>query len=233
MEIGQRPLFAKKVGTAVACPDEKEAKEVLQIFQNVLTNRGAGVPYSPFEIASAVSKVHDMCQWYGCPSVFITITVDDGHNCLSLRICFPISNHMNSQFPCPATNASDFPCTLAQVDEVFRDNILIQNANLMKMTNEDSVAAVLFFKLLIEFVYGHLLGLLPDRLWCKTDNYLKFPLGMFGSPTAAMHAIEAQGRKTLHGQFAFFGRMPASILQCSGDFNALKTLVSRILERLG
>ena len=53
---------------------------------------------------------------------------------------------------------------------------------------------------------------------------------MFGRPTAAMHAIEPQGHKTLHGHLAFFGGMPASILQCSADFGALKTLVSRILD---
>ena len=102
-------------------------------------------------------------------------------------------------------DASDFLCALAQGDEVFRDNIPIQNANLMKMINENSVAAVLFFKLLIESVYEHFLGLLLDRLWCKTENYWKFPLGMFGRPTAAMHTIEPQGRKTLHGHFASFG----------------------------
>ena len=98
----------------------------------------------------------------------------------------------------------------------------------MKLINENSVAAVLFFKLLIESVYEHLLGLLPDRLSRKTDNYWKFPFGMFGRPTAAMHAIEPQGRKISHGHLAFFGGMPASILQCGDDFDALKTLVSRI-----
>jgi len=49
---------------------------------------------------------------------------------------------------------------------------------------------------------------------------------MFGRPTAAMHAIEPQGRKTLHGHLAFFGGMPASILQCGDDFDALKALPS-------
>ena len=196
----------------------------------MLKNSGASVPYSPFESASAVSKAHAMCQWYRCPSVFITITVDDAHNCLSLRMCFPIANHANSQFPCPETDASEFLRALAQGDEVFRDNIPIRNGDLMKMINENSVAAVLFFKLLIESVYEHLLGLLPDRLWRKTENYWKFPLGMFGRPTAAMHAIEPQGRKTLHGHLAFFGGMSASILQCSADFDALKTLVSWILD---
>ena len=171
-----------------------------------------------------------MCQWHGCPSVFLTITVEYARNCLSLRMCFPISNHVDSQFPCPSMNASGFLCALAQGDEVFRDNIPIQNANVMKMINENSVAAILFFKLLIESVYEHLLCLSPDRLWRKTENYWKFPLGMFGRPTAAMHAIEPQGRKTLHGHLAFFGGMPASILQCSADFDALKTLVSRILD---
>ena len=57
----------------------------------------------------------------------------------------------------------------------------------------------LFFKLLIESVYEHLLGLLLDHLWRKTENYWKFPLGMFGRPPAVMHAIEPQGHKTLHG----------------------------------
>ena len=80
----------------------------------------------------------------GCPSVFITITVHDAHNCLSLHMCFPIANHANSQFPCPETDASDFLCALVQGDEVFRDNIPIRNGDLMKMINENSVAAVLF-----------------------------------------------------------------------------------------
>ena len=44
----------------------------------------------------------------------------------------------------------------------------------------------------------------------------------FGRPTAAMNAIEPQGHKTLHGHLA-------SILQCGDDFDALKTLVSRII----
>ena len=126
-KLTKDPLFAKKVSTAVACPDGKEAKEVLQMFQNVLKNSGASVPYSPFESASAVSKVHAMCQWYGCPSVFITITVDDAHNCLGLCMCFPIANYANSQFPCPETDVSEFLCALAQGDEVFRDKLLIES----------------------------------------------------------------------------------------------------------
>ena len=127
-KIDQRPDFCKnKVSMAVACPDEKEEKEVLKVFQNVLKNSSAGVPYSPFESVSAESKVHAMCQWYGCPSMFVTITVNDAHNSLSLHMCFPInSNHVNSQFPCPAMDASDFLCALAQDNKVFKDNIPIQ-----------------------------------------------------------------------------------------------------------
>ena len=45
-----------------------------------------------------------------------------------------------------------------------------------------------------------------------------------------MHAIEPQGHKTLHGDLTFFGGMPALILQCGNDFDAVKTLVSRILD---
>ena len=145
--------------------------------------------------------------------MFIKITVDDAHNCLSLRMCFPIANRTNSQFPCPATDASEFKflCALAQGAEVFRDNIPIQNANLMKMINENSVATVLFFKLLIDSVYEHLLGLLPDCLSRKTDNYWKFPLGMFGRPTAAMHAIEPQGHNTLHGHLLSLASLNSTV----------------------
>ena len=71
--LAKDPLFAKKVSMGVACPDGKEAKEVLQMFKNVLKNSGAGVAYSPFESASAVSKVHAMCQWYGSPSQIVQI----------------------------------------------------------------------------------------------------------------------------------------------------------------
>ena len=132
--------------------ERKQKKSCRCLKMYLKAARGAGVSYSPFESASAVTKVHSMCQWYGCPSVFITITVDNAHNCLSLRMCFPTANCANCQFPCPTMDASEFLCALAQGAEVFRDNIKIQNANLMKMINENSVAAVLFFKLLIESV---------------------------------------------------------------------------------
>ena len=55
-----------------------------------------------------------------------------------------------------------------------------------------STVIVLFFKLLIESVYEHLLGLLPDRLWRKTENYWMFPLGMFGRPTARHRTTRLQ-----------------------------------------
>ena len=129
------------------------------MFQNVLKVAVPVCHILPSKAPSAVSKVHAMCQWYGYPSVFITITVDEALNCLSLRMCFLITNHANFQFPCPG-------------DELFRDNIPIQNGNLMKLIN------------------AHLLGLVPDRLPRKTENYWKFPLGMFGTPTAAMHAMD-------------------------------------------
>ena len=45
-----------------------------------------------------------------------------------------------------------------------------------------------------------------------------------------MHTREPQGCKTLLSHLAFFGGMPASILQCSTDFNALNTLVSWTLN---
>ena len=53
---------------------------------------------------------------------------------------------------------------------------------------------------------------------------------MCGRPPAALHALEPTGHKSLHGNLALFGGMPAQILQRSAGFYALKTPVLQTLD---
>ena len=95
------------------------------------------------------------------------------------------------------------------------------------MINENSVAAVFFFKLLIESVYEHVLAFFPIAYGIKLRIVPTWNVWKTYSCNVCYRTTRLQ---TLHGHLAFFGGMPASILQCSNDFYALKSLVSRILD---
>ena len=222
------PGYAQKVDAAVNNPEGKEAREVLKGFQHFLDLGGAPVPYSSFESASGVSKVYAMSQFHGCLNVYMTISVDDSHSALALRLCVPVkSTNANADFP--ASDAG-FLEALSQGESLFEEKIPIGNAELMKMINANPVAAVLFFKHLIEAVYECLLRILPDRLTRRTQVLSKRGVGIFGRVPAAMHAVEPQGRQTLHAHFAIWGGLPSSLLQKGAMFPKIREAISKVMD---
>jgi hypothetical protein len=129
IEIGQLSVdeeFQKKLNEGMKDPKSKSAKYVLSKFDKLVRSMNNNVPFSSSSKAKYISIIYAMVQIYSCPNTFFTFAMDDKHNTLSLRLCFP-TNNGNSSFPAVDDN---FLESLATGENQFKKDIDISNKNL-------------------------------------------------------------------------------------------------------
>ena len=144
--------FLASVETAVKNPTGPEAKEVMKTMGPLIRTTGKHTEFSPVARAHAITTLYAMVQYYQCPSVFLTISPDDVHSVLSIRLSIPsASQNGNTAFPAHdeglieqlLKGATSFP--IGEVD--------ISEFGLQKLVAENPVAATEIFKLTLEAVY--------------------------------------------------------------------------------
>jgi hypothetical protein len=135
--------FIAKTKYASENPNSKEAKEVRLKLQNVIQTTGKNVPYSPSERAEATTTLLTMSQIFGPPNIFMTMSMDDAHTALTLRMSFP-SSKQAANLLFPATD-SGFSEALFEGQDMFTDSIPITDAKLFERMNQNPVAAAEYF----------------------------------------------------------------------------------------
>jgi hypothetical protein len=136
-----------------------------------------------------------MTQFYGCPNLFITISLNDSKTVLALRMSFPSKNNDN-KFP---QTDDGFIKALKDGDSNFMETIPISSKSLVNLINSNPVSAALFFQKTLDAFFEHVLGMQLNHSTKRTIPLSKHNKGVFGHIISAFIAIETSARKALHG----------------------------------
>ena len=186
-------------------PRSKEAKKIVKKMDSLIRTTGKIVPFSPMARADATTSLYAMTQFYGPPSVFMTFSMDDAHTCLTLRLSYPSMQRENApaNTTFPATD-SGFIDALKNNEPTFMENIPITDSKLIELMNNNPVAAAEYFRMVMDAIYEHLLGIRQDRHVKRTVPLGARLAGIFGIMRAVYHALEVQGRIALHAHAALW-----------------------------
>ena len=180
------------------------------------------VPFSPQERKQSTSNLYAIVQRYGIVSSFLTLSFDDTHNPLVMRLSVP--SHDNTTFPA--------------TPDGFLRHLTAKNASMpygregktMDLTEyglhhriaRAAVSATRVFLRMMQNVSHHLLG---KPLQNHTRATSARQAGVLGNMTAMGGCIEAQGRGTLHAHLLLCGLLGPDILQACAAYPQLRDAV--------
>ena len=136
-EIVNSEEFKQKVQEAILNPMGKAAQYVINITEPYIQMCGKKVPYSPMERQNSMGELIAMTQRYGVPSVFQTISLDDIHHPMVIRLAFP--SESNISFP---AKCGEFLDTLRNGDVTY-DQKSVSDFSLQKLVTGNSFASAI------------------------------------------------------------------------------------------
>ena len=209
-ELVADPVFKAKVAEAKQDPTSKVAAEVMRVLMKYVVVAGQTVPFGTVERMRVATKMHALVHRFGLPSIFLTISTDDIHSALNLRMSYPSQDNLH--FPATTTtfnpDESDF-LQFLQGGQQQLGSVKMNKNNFGQLLASNPAAAASMFQRTMEAVHVALLGLsaehttkttIPfdaDPLPAKPGNAKSFtpsPGGVFGKVAAAFSVVEAQGR---------------------------------------
>ena len=221
------PAFRAKVERSIRAPDGVEAREVMNILRPIISITGGKIPYSPSERATGITTMYSYCQYYGLPSVFLTVAPDAMHNGLVIRLSH--ANGANSDFPAVG---GPFMDALQNGAVIFEENIPIAHSNLYTLANDNPTAEAEVFQLLVDVIYEVLLGFKRKQYYRKTTPYSTRTKGIFSKVFAAFGANETQARRLLHIHLVIWATLSPSILQNVAAFKELAEIAGKVLDSM-
>jgi hypothetical protein len=105
------------------------------------------------ERESAMGSLCAMTQRHGTPSIFLTVSLDDIHNPLTLRAAFPSKS--NTEFP---ADPGTFLEALRRGDANYEEQSTSENS-MHSLVSENPVASTMTFKLIMENLFNILIGI--------------------------------------------------------------------------
>ena len=223
------PAFKEKVESAVENPSSAEARELLKEVSPLVSLTSSKADFSPAARGAALTTLYAYVQYYGFPSVFLTVAPDDTHSVLSVRATItgaPVD--CNNHFP--ATD-SGFLDELRKGGTTFTiGEIDISEHALQRLIADNPVAATEIFKVMIEAIWCCLLGLPPDRDTRKTFPPGTLPKGIFGHTRAFYSVIETQGRLSLHVHMLIWAGLQPKIIQKCAAYDDLMAIIREVLD---
>lgn len=199
-EFLKAPEAAKIIEEAFKNNKGPEAKQLLCMLQPFIRIIGANVDYSPMERSHAITDLYSYVQYFGTPSVFLTIAPDDTHSVMSIRMSYPTSVADPEIFP--STNGGISSALDHQEKEFslpyLEHKIDISEFGLQDLLASNPVAAATIYKKLIDAVFEQLLGIQPNYKSKVTKPYVSRRKGIFGKTRAVFSVTEVQGRLSLH-----------------------------------
>ena len=91
-EFGEKvcdPAFQDELKQYSENPETPEAKDFLASIMPLLGICSRSIPYGALRNSSATSELYALCGRYGSPSTFLTISPDDLHDSLVIRLSIP------------------------------------------------------------------------------------------------------------------------------------------------
>ena len=224
--------FWETLDAAADDPNSTQAQQLQRRLVPLLTLAGKEKPWGKVERSAMKGKILAVAARHGDPSVFLTISPDDVHQMLSIRLSYP------------STSNQDFPASAS--DAVLREHRSPRNeiefsVQLQRRASENPVATSVAYDWMINAVFEVLVGL-PKRthrrksdaiLDCVVDGDLpqigKRRPGIFGVPVAAVWVTETSGRKALHLHSALWTCLsPRLLAKLASHDELLRELIDAI-----
>ena len=220
------PNFQEIIDAAIVNPKGAEAKEVMKRLGTYIELCGNKVPFGPAERNLGITKLYSLVHRYGLPSIFLTISPDDVHSPMALRLCFP--SITNSDHP---AQAETFLNALRTGELEFQE-ISINNFGLLKLIAQNPVASAEIFNKMMETVWSALIGIKSEKFQKKTVPISSKDDGIFGQNVATFGVFEVQGRGSLHTHMCIWGSLTPSLLQKVASYPALVKRVTAAMDTM-
>lgn len=175
-EVVTAPDFEARLERAVGAPGGEEASELLRQLLPHINVASAKLPYSNSRRRATMSKLTAYVDHYGLPSVFLTVSHDDAHDGLAIRLAIPSPG--NTSFPAVA---GDYLDALRRGDPTIGD-VVVHEIALQTRIAENAVAAVYAFKTMVEHVYSDIIGLPLESCSQRTVPIASRSRGVFSDP---------------------------------------------------
>jgi hypothetical protein len=223
------PSFLEQLDRATAEPDGEDAKTVLRLLGPHIRAAGGAVPYGPVMRANALSQLYAMVHRFGVPSFFVTISPDDVHHVLAVRVSIPSRD--NFSFPAAAGGLLD----ALRGGEASFEGVPIREIDLQRLAAGSPVAAAALSKRVMEAVVSALLGLAWDVATRVTSPVGARLRGVLGRAVAAFFVKETQGRGALHDHgLVWVAELTPLLLQAAagipGLVQKLATAINSVLQ---
>ena len=219
VEVMHDPTFIPDLEEGIKNPRGKAASKILRRIQPLLVSCSAKVPFSAVARNADITTLYNMRRCFGLPAWFITISPDDIHNPMVLRMALWTMSCVG--FP---TTDEGFSQALRDGNTQFTSGppaatheIRLDEANLRRIVGDNPVAAAEVFNRMLVTIWKVLFGLEPSHLNGKgtkrTSPLWSSAPGLFGPLCAAFGCTEEQTRKALHQHVLGFGGLPPEVLQ--------------------
>ena len=167
------------------------------------------VPFSVEERQNNVSRLYALAHRFGTMASFLTVSFDDAHNPLVLRMSVPGRSDVNTSFP---AIPGDLMAKLRDPAATEGPGgIKLANVELHKRVASNPVAATVGFLRQMTNVSTYLIGKAPDTGALSTKPARTGCLG--GRVTAIGGCVETQGRGTLHAHMLLCGLLGTDVVQ--------------------
>ena len=225
-EMIANPAFIGQLEHAKNHPNTTEAKALLAKMTPHISLVNRKVPYSAAERKAAVGHLMNMVRYYGPPTIFNTISQDDIHGLLNIRLTLNMKN--NTTFP---ATENGFAEALRQQQTEFHSIPIHPSALRILLAEGPAFAANMYYKT-SNSVFSHLFGTPPDNASKKKTVPLGHrKAGIFGTPIAAFGCTEEQSRGSLHMHSLFWGGLTPSMLQAVGGIPILARHIASAINR--
>ena len=146
--------------------DGKEAARLLRRIQPLLVSCSSKVPFSAVPRNADITKLYNFRRCFGLPSLFITVSLDDVHNPMVLRLT------------CWTSACDGFPTTDDGFSQALRDGITefmtglpaaegvirLDESSLRRIVGDNPVAAAEVFDRMLRTIWRVLFGLEPSHM---------------------------------------------------------------------
>ena len=216
-----------------------DADYICKRVMKYLDTPGNRIPHGPMQRRACVRKIYSLVYFLGLPSVFWTISPDDVHESLSIRLCFPSTTGAPGVFPHTATkdfvDAFEKGANFSQVDVPGYETVVIKldTPSLTAYISNNPIAAAEIYNRTINAVFAHLLGT-PDHK-SKNVKSTKDPMasaGLFGKPFGSFGVTEIQGRGSLHCHMLHWNMYNATVLQRAATDPEFAAKISSAIETM-
>lgn len=195
--------FQARLTRAAENPAGPEARQVLRETLPFMKLCGGKVAYSPIERNESITNLYALVQRFSIPSFFLTLSQDDVHSPMTVRMCIPSID--NTSFPASdegfleamQTNQHNFQ-TIDLGKTINLNQPYIGEYDLQKLVANNPVASSAIYNETVNAIFEVIVGLPFSNSIRKTTPF-STKTGAYGKVSATYIVTEVQGRKTLHG----------------------------------